>query len=88
MRGLFGLMCIFSVCSVHQGWAQAPEPFTMNYQGQLTDLTRQPIEGERDITFRLYSTAEGGDAIWEEDHVGVQCGTCRWTPRTHGGMGP
>ena len=46
--------------------AQAPEPLTLGYQGHLTDLTRQPINGERDITFRFYNARVGGEVVWEE----------------------
>ena len=39
---------------------------TLSYQGTLTDLDDQPITGNRAMTFRLYESADGDDAIWTE----------------------
>jgi hypothetical protein len=46
--------------------AGAAPPSTMNYQGRLlqTDLT--PFNGSVSVVFRLYETASGGTALWEE----------------------
>ena len=44
----------------------------MSYQGRLTDDGGNPINGTRNITFRLYGAETGGTAIWEETHGGVQ----------------
>lgn len=44
----------------------------MSYQGRLTDAGGNPINGTRNITFRLYGAETGGTAIWEETHSGVQ----------------
>jgi len=44
----------------------------MSYQGWLTDAAGNPINGTRNMTFRLYTIDTGGTSIWEEAHSGVQ----------------
>jgi len=44
----------------------------MSYQGQLTDAGGNPVDGPRNLVFRLYTADSGGTAIWEEAHNGVQ----------------
>ena len=44
----------------------------MGYQGRLTDAAGNPINGTKNMTFRLYTAETGGTAIWEETHAGVQ----------------
>ena len=44
----------------------------MTYQGRLTDSGGNPIDGTRNLVFRLYTAETGGSAIWEEPHNGVQ----------------
>jgi hypothetical protein len=41
----------------------------LSYQGYLTDTSDEPLDGEIDITFRLYSTSTGGTALWSEAHT-------------------
>lgn len=44
----------------------------IRYQGVLTSATNEvPLEGEYDVTFRLYDAAIDGTLLWEEVHVGV-----------------
>lgn len=38
----------------------------LHQQGLLVDLEGVAVEGLHEITFSIYSTAEGGDPIWEE----------------------
>jgi hypothetical protein len=42
----------------------------LSYQGYLTDAGGEPLHGDVDITFRLYSTPSGGTALWAEAHTG------------------
>lgn len=44
---------------------------TIAYQGRLTDTSDNPVTGTHDIRFRLYSTASGGSALWEEAWLDV-----------------
>jgi len=48
----------------------------MYYQGRLLGNRGNPIDGERDLTFHLYSVETGGTALWSETHsdVGVANG--------------
>ena len=64
MRYLLGILYVLILGLGVHAWAQAPEPLTLGYQGHLTDLTRQPINGERDITFRFYNARVGGEVVW------------------------
>jgi len=51
----------------------AQPPYTMNYQGYLTDGSGTPLEGTYDLTFSLYDAATGGTREWgPEAHNGVQ----------------
>jgi len=52
--------------------AYAEIPHTINYQGKATDASDKPLDGEYDLTFRIYTDeTEGGqeDAIWTETHL-------------------
>ena len=44
---------------------------TLGYQGELYDASQTPLEGSWTLHFRLYTTADGIDSIWEEIHSDV-----------------
>jgi hypothetical protein len=44
----------------------------MNYQGMLTDSDGNPLTGQYNITFYLFTASSGGTAIWSENHPLVQ----------------
>ena len=46
----------------------AQDGVTLTYQGSLSDAGGQAINGTRAITFRLYSQADAGEALWTENH--------------------
>jgi hypothetical protein len=46
-------------------------PGVISYQGNLTNASGQPISASVDLTFRLYSAATGGSALWTEAHTGI-----------------
>ncbi|MCP4112933.1 MAG: hypothetical protein GY749_46640 [Desulfobacteraceae bacterium] len=46
-------------------------PMMINYQGYLADTNRDPINESVSMTFRLYNTADGGNALWTETHANV-----------------
>jgi len=51
----------------------AQPPYTMNYQGYLTNGSGTPLEGTYDLTFSLYDAATGGTREWgPEAHNDVQ----------------
>ncbi|MDF1545296.1 MAG: tail fiber domain-containing protein [bacterium] len=47
----------------------AAAPLTLNHQGRLTDNSGAPLTGTYTLTFKLYSTASGGAALWSETQV-------------------
>lgn len=44
---------------------------TISYQGQLTNTSGTPLNGDYDLTFRLYNVANGGTALWTEQWTGA-----------------
>ncbi|MCH7877759.1 MAG: hypothetical protein IH914_00390 [candidate division Zixibacteria bacterium] len=48
--------------------SQAVVPPLINYQGELTDNTGNPLNGSFDFTFRLYNQPTGGAPFWTEIH--------------------
>ncbi|MBN2415026.1 hypothetical protein JXO52_04255 [bacterium] len=46
-------------------------PRQINYQGVLTDTQENPVNGQRNLTFRLYTQQTGGSAGWSETHTAV-----------------
>jgi hypothetical protein len=51
----------------------AQPPYTMNYQGYLTDSSGNPLNGTYDLAFRLYDAPSGGNMEWgTEVHNNVQ----------------
>jgi len=52
-------------------------PYTMNYQGYLTDSSGQPINGAYTMNFWLYDDATAGNLVWgpeAHNNVGVNKG--------------
>ncbi|RMG62207.1 MAG: hypothetical protein D6715_12485, partial [Calditrichaeota bacterium] len=47
-------------------FAQAPRQ--LSYQGMLTDAEGNPVDGTRNMTFRIYDADVGGNELWEESH--------------------
>lgn len=46
-------------------------PQLISYQGFLTDDVGEPINGEKNMVFRVFSTAYGYEVLWQESHIGV-----------------
>lgn len=46
-------------------------PWTMNYQGKLTDPSGVGINADLDMAFRIYDVETGGTALWTETHDGL-----------------
>lgn len=55
---------IFAILGI--GLAMAEVPSLINYQGMLTDASGNPMNATVSIQFRIYGTATGGTALWEE----------------------
>jgi hypothetical protein len=47
-------------------------PMTTTYQGYLENADGEPLNDTVDMTFALYDTAQGGDALWSEIHQQVE----------------
>ncbi|MBW2108004.1 MAG: hypothetical protein JRI36_04965 [Deltaproteobacteria bacterium] len=65
-RGL-GIILAFPTllfCISVSAWGQVP--YTINFQGYLTDSSGNPVDGTVEVTFSLYGVASGGDALWSE----------------------
>jgi len=63
VSGIFTLVFLFVL-----GFspANAAIPYTINYQGYLTDAMGSPVNGTVSMTFSLYTVASGGTALWTE----------------------
>lgn len=61
---LGGLLCLLAHDALQAANIAPPEKLT--YQGFLTDALGAPIDGEKVVTFRIYSASTGGDLQWEE----------------------
>ncbi len=46
-------------------------PPIISYQGFLTDDTGQPVDGIKDLVFRIYASDSDPSALWQEMHAGV-----------------
>lgn len=53
-------------------WSQVPE--LVAQEGVLYQDNGQALEGPVTLTFRLYGGAQGGNAVWTEQHEGVELG--------------
>ena len=72
--------CVFGLAVGGVPSATASVPQKLHYQGLLTDTGDVAVhcpspgscaDGDFTLTFRLYSTAEGGTAFWSEVHEQV-----------------
>jgi hypothetical protein len=68
---------IVVVCLILLFWLTtlclADIPKLINYQGMLTDAGETPIDGARNMTFRIYDDTTGGGVLqWSETQSGVQ----------------
>ena len=46
-------------------------PHYMQFQGKATDGSDVPLNGNHDLTFRIYDIETGGTPIWNETHTSV-----------------
>lgn len=54
---------------VHPAHAAQTTPYKINYQGRLTNASGTPMaDGQYNMTFRLYSVATAGSAVWTETY--------------------
>ncbi len=59
-----GIMLLFACCGM--GAVLAAVPSQINYQGHLTDINGNPLNGTYDFIFKLYDSESGGVDVWSE----------------------
>ena len=64
-------MLVFASALLATGPAFAQIPQTLNYQGYLTNSAGVPVNAPVNVTFRLYTAASGGSAVWTETQSSV-----------------
>jgi len=47
-------------------------PMTTNYQGYLENTEAEPLNATVKMTFALYASAQGGNALWTETHQQIE----------------
>ena len=63
------LLTLFALLLPVAGWA-LPNQFVQ--EGLMVDRDGLALDGSHDITIRLYAAGQGGAALFEEDHQGVE----------------
>jgi len=63
-RHLFAIVLITAVL------VAAPIENVLSFQGKLVE-GGVPVDGTRNINFKIYNVATGGVSLWEENHLGV-----------------
>lgn len=46
-------------------------PGVINYQGTLRDLEGALLNGDYDLTFKIYDSLDGTTPLWSEEHLGI-----------------
>ncbi len=64
------IILLFATLVVASACLAATLPKVINYQGKLTNSSGVALNGLTDITFRIYTAASGGSAIWTEARTG------------------
>ena len=62
------VVCLMAIAFAATIFAQVPQ--TISFQGKIVEAG-VPVNGTRNIQFKLYNIASGGSAIWTENHTGV-----------------
>ena len=77
LPNLSTIIIVASMLFAYQVWA-APAaainssllPTVISYQGRVTKASGEPLNGQVDMTFRLYAASSGGSALWTEAYTG------------------
>ena len=69
MRKVLSLTVVLLLVVAVSAWAQIPK--LINYQAKLTDADGVALNGDYDITFRIYDGETGGTPLWTENHPTV-----------------
>ncbi len=72
-RTIFLIMMLAVGLTTMATSAIAQEPILVNYQGQLTDSTGNPVpDSSYEVAFSIYDDSTGGTQLWSEAHPSVQ----------------
>jgi hypothetical protein len=72
VKKLIVIVLIFLIASwCFCGIMDASVPRLINYQGRLTDVSGQPLNGSYNVTFRIYDAQTAGSLLWQETHSGL-----------------
>ena len=61
---------VLGLCVLSTAYAQVPG--FIHYQGRLTDSSGQPVNGTREMQFRIYDAETGGALRWQSGSMSVQ----------------
>ncbi len=61
------IVCLTSTAPVYAA------PDLVNYQGRLSDVNGDALNGNHDLVFNLYDVPSGGAPLWTETHLGTDC---------------
>ena len=62
--GIVYLLC--AICYLLPSGVSADVPHLIRYQGTALDSKGVPLEGNYDLTFRLYDASTSGKEVWKE----------------------
>ncbi len=65
--GLLSTLLLFGQFSAQEFSRTGNIPDLISFQGRLTDISGNPLNGSIDIIFSIYDTATGGVSLWVED---------------------
>ena len=68
-KSILRLILILAIYFQSTAFVFAQTNTTIAYQGFITDANRQPIDGSKAITFKLYQTADSANSLWIESHI-------------------
>ncbi|MBA7527476.1 hypothetical protein ES705_19652 [subsurface metagenome] len=68
LLGVLGvLLLVWAICNLASVHAGVGVPKLINFEGKLTETDGTPIKGTKEMTFRIYDSAEAPSPIWVEE---------------------
>jgi hypothetical protein len=73
MKAIFiGILTLGSILLFAGENLFADTPHVINYQGQLTDNSGEPLDTTVSLTFAIYDDSTDGSSLWSEPHAAVE----------------
>ncbi|MCP4633857.1 MAG: hypothetical protein GY855_13100, partial [candidate division Zixibacteria bacterium] len=69
MRKYVLVLTSLIVLTIFSGICSAEVPHLINFQGYLVDSANNPLNGDYEITFKIYNDSKGGDLVWSETNI-------------------